>query len=776
CSDIQIFDGLDVAYWKFEEDDPLDSVVPKTFTFTSAPFDRTAELTLFVASVAPNRPNQLDITVGGSTTTLNNVLNDLDGPEWSSLTLPVDVPAGATSVTVEPISPEIAVPVELGGAASIVWVAGAFSIPKPGEIGDTVFCDFNGNGIQDGAEPGLDNVTVNLVCRDDTGNTVAQASAQTSNGGKYLFIDLPPGACTVTVDENTLPADCNEPVPGCPPERQVDLAPGESYLDADFCFAPPPDLGRIGDTVFCDLNRNGIQDPGEAGIDGVRVSLFCFDAGGLTFGGSMVTSNGGVYLFEDLLPGLCIVTVDETTLPDDCRQRVPDCPTSYQIDLGPGDSILTADFCFAPPLRSSIGDTVFCDLNGDGNQDPGEEGLEGVTVDLQCVTASGQFVSLSTTTDADGKYLFAGLEDGNCLVTVNVSTAPSSCPDPSPGCPTRYTVTLAAGESFLDADFCFTVPGCPLDLQAFCAIPEAPPSGNDCDDGGKPVEITLVYTAEDCSFTNNPQEGASECTDLGALPTDAYILVTNKEDPFDGGAKIWFSDPVSESGTFVMKASNGGKDKFDSNSYIHVFDGPGGALKQTVKFHTSCSKPLSVGDQFGAGLIIEMVFDSGRTVTLPDSQPDLRKKCTVTLQPGVICPDGDDIFALDLVYTAEDCTNLFHSQDSGKVECADFGPMPLPDDVYIIVTDEDKVSDVLDGKGKIWFEGNVSVNDPFTASAANAGDDKLSSSTFIYVFDSEGGNLRQAIEFHTSCSQPLQTGDQFGGIVIFGADTKDAGT
>ena len=105
------------------------------------------------------------------------------------------------------------------------------------------------------------------------------------------------------------------------------------------------------------------------------------------------------------------------------------------------------------PPPSSIGDTVYCDSDGNGAQDPGELGISGVTVTL---SLPDDTLVDSTTTDADGKYLFSGLAAGQYVVTVDTSSVPEDCN--GQGCPTSMTVDLAAGENMLDADFCFTPP------------------------------------------------------------------------------------------------------------------------------------------------------------------------------------------------------------------------------------------------------------------------------------------------------------------------------
>ena len=107
------------------------------------------------------------------------------------------------------------------------------------------------------------------------------------------------------------------------------------------------------------------------------------------------------------------------------------------------------------PPPSAIGDTVYCDSDGNGAQDAGELGISGVTVTLSL--PDGTPVA-SATTDADGQYLFSGLAAGQYVVAVDTSSVPEDCN--GQGCPTSMTVDLTAGEDMLDADFCFTPPPC----------------------------------------------------------------------------------------------------------------------------------------------------------------------------------------------------------------------------------------------------------------------------------------------------------------------------
>ena len=129
-TDIQIRDGSDLAFVNFVS--PLDTTVPQTFAFAAAASDRTADLVIFAGSVGEaDRPNAIEITVNGTTTTLVNPLFGSDGALWDTLTTPVNIPAGATQATVQLLS-------QGDGTgnlpASFNWVGAGLSVlPEQGE-------------------------------------------------------------------------------------------------------------------------------------------------------------------------------------------------------------------------------------------------------------------------------------------------------------------------------------------------------------------------------------------------------------------------------------------------------------------------------------------------------------------------------------------------------------------------------------------------------------------------------------------------------------------
>ncbi|MCP3904823.1 MAG: hypothetical protein GY715_14445, partial [Planctomycetes bacterium] len=151
-----------------------------------------------------------------------------------------------------------------------------FGYIKLGSIGDRVWHDVDGDGVQDGgAEVGLNTVTVRLF---DSSGLVG--TDMTSGDGGYLFENLLPGDYTVVVDDTTLPAgfvqtfDITLPLDH---QASVTLGFDDNRDDVDFGYRK---LGSIGDRVWHDIDGDGVQDGGaEVGLNGVTVRLF--DSGGL---------------------------------------------------------------------------------------------------------------------------------------------------------------------------------------------------------------------------------------------------------------------------------------------------------------------------------------------------------------------------------------------------------------------------------------------------------------------------------------------------------------
>jgi LPXTG-motif cell wall-anchored protein len=88
-----------------------------------------------------------------------------------------------------------------------------------------------------------------------------------------------------------------------------------------------------------------VQDAGERGLGGVTVQLL--DAQGRVVA-EAVTAEDGSYLFEDVAPGRYTVRIDMATAPAGYVVTTGD--ESIAVEVGPGESVLTADFPLAAPV------------------------------------------------------------------------------------------------------------------------------------------------------------------------------------------------------------------------------------------------------------------------------------------------------------------------------------------------------------------------------------------------------------------------------------------
>jgi len=319
-------------------------------------------------------------------------------------------------------------------------------------IGDFVWNDLNCNGVQNPNEPGLGGVTVKLL---DVNNAVI-GSTMTDVNGNYLFTGLAPGTYSVQfvlpsgfifspfkVGGNPFMDSDADPTTGQTPP--VTLAAGETDLnvDAGMCVSTTASLG---DFVWNDLNCNGVQDPGEPGLAGVTVNLL--DSSNVVID-TMVTNANGNYLFTGLapgtysvmfvlLPGFIFSPQNQGGNPATDSDADPTTGQTPQVTLASGETNLDLDAGLCPPpAKVSLGDFVWLDTNCNGIQDPGEPGVQGITVNL--LDANGVPIN-STVTDANGNYLFSNLDPGNYKVAFVLN----------PGI--AFTKQLQGGNPAIDSD------------------------------------------------------------------------------------------------------------------------------------------------------------------------------------------------------------------------------------------------------------------------------------------------------------------------------------
>lgn len=315
---------------------------------------------------------------------------DSDVLAGSNTTGQVMVPAGSSNVTVD---------------------AGLL----PASLGDKVFLDSNGNGLQEGVEPGVPGVIVNLW-EDTTGDGQPDRQADstaTNANGEYSFDGLDPTKTwivqfvsdarpftTPNAGDDTIDSDAG--ADGITGTYTLDFGESNPTVDAGII----PEAGAtIGDSVFNDLNENCVADPGE-GLANATVELI--DSQGQVVA-TMMTDATGLYSFAGVAPGDYTVRVDRQSVGAGFADS---CPHNNQQDLTvqSGQVVDTIDFGYA--ACASIGDMVFADDNGNGIRDAGEGGIGGLTIELFTANADGTPVQMLTSTVSanNGMYDF-----GLCL-------------------------------------------------------------------------------------------------------------------------------------------------------------------------------------------------------------------------------------------------------------------------------------------------------------------------------------------------------------------------
>lgn len=362
----------------------------------------------------------------------------------------------ATDSDANPVNGQTIVTTLTSGETDLTWDAGLY---QSASLGDFVWLDSNANGIQEAGETGIDGVTVQLYS--SAGTLIGTTT--TSGGGLYLFTNLvpgnyyvrfvPPAGYTVSPqDQGGNDAADSDANPANGQTVVTTITAGENDLTWDAGLYQPASLG---DFVWNDVNANGIQDAGESGVNGVTVNLYRPGYGPDGIPGNAddnnivattTTAGNGNYLFNNLIPGNYSVefispagyvfspqnqggndSVDSDASPANGRTAV--------TTLTSGENDLTWDAGLYQP--ASLGDFVWNDLNVNGIQDAGENGIPNVTVQLY--NGAG-VLQATTTTDANGAYLFTGLVPGDYYVRFVA--------------PNGYTITLQnqGGNTAADSD------------------------------------------------------------------------------------------------------------------------------------------------------------------------------------------------------------------------------------------------------------------------------------------------------------------------------------
>ncbi|MGB7347302.1 MAG: SdrD B-like domain-containing protein [Pirellulaceae bacterium] len=303
-----------------------------------------------------------------------------------------------------------------------------FAEAAPASITGFVYQDDSDDGIRDANEKGIAGVTIRLVPI----NTIAPQATltvTTSADGSYAFTGLAPGQYEVV--EVSQPANLTDgkDTAGTVNGKVVGIAnnPGDR-LSEIFLFGDDDGieynfgelaLGSIAGFVYLvapGQDCTGDHDaPGNRPLAGVQVELQTFD--GITVAEAITRADGG-YFFDDVprgnyrivefTPAGLLDGESHTGLIDGLRVgNAVDGGLIQGITLTPGGTGVEYNFCEAAP--ATISGNVYEDNSDDGVRDAGEDGIAGVLISL---VDDNNVIVATTTTDANGHYVFTGILPG----------------------------------------------------------------------------------------------------------------------------------------------------------------------------------------------------------------------------------------------------------------------------------------------------------------------------------------------------------------------------
>ena len=592
-----------------------------------------------------------------------------------------------------------------------------------GTISGTIYNDKDATWFNDSPtfDSPFEGVTVRLL--DADGNPVKDASgaditAKTDADGNYTFTRLPMGSYKVEVVAGDAKVDGTDVNLsdykqtygyGSSTKRSeagkgklvtptaIDLttaAPNATKVD--FAFVKPASVGNF---VWFDANKNGLQDADEAGVPGVTVTLT--DGAGnpvIDLDGNPVkpvtTDANGKYEFTNLMPNVDRIVANAG---EENYKIVFTVPAGYSatksyaaadgekdsngadssVTLAQGQNDETVDFGLV--ADGTIGDTLFWDVDNNGGSAPSgpDKPLAGVTVTLTYTTPAGVEKTLTTVTDADGHYSFKDLAPGDYVVTVDKTSLATVCPE--------------------------------------CTAQTHAPSGNLTAVVGQELSLTSKVTLNPGAMTNNDQDwaftGVANTAIVKAIadPTEVpaggftpgtsvtYTLTLTNEGPSPATGVI-AQDKLPSGVTFVSAQGDGSYDaasgRWDLSSEVIEKDATR-TLRITVTIDASA-----------AGSVVTNTATIEKQDQIGDKTPD--NTSSVPLTAGYTIAGK--------LYNDADAS--FSSSDSEAPYAGVTVALLKKDGTPVLDKDGNPVTAVTDAAGKYSFSGlplgeyTVSVVDP----------------------------------------------------------------
>ncbi|MEM6397631.1 MAG: SdrD B-like domain-containing protein, partial [Bacteroidota bacterium] len=219
---------------------------------------------------------------------------------------------------------------------------------------------------------------------------------------------------------------------------------------------------------------------------------------------------------------------------------LPEGTYNLEIRLDPLDdeeceAVLILEFDIVDDCPAKVGDFVFLDMDGDGIQDLGDNGIEGVKVTI--TSQDGSFMDMQFT-DENGMYMFM-VDPGTYKITFEQPMGLSASPQDQGG---NDAVDSDIDPSMLMTDF-FTLGPDEVNLTIDAGFRN--PCVDNIDDPG-----TIGFDQEVCGPGNAPNTLVEVTPATGGVGVINYLWMSNTEDP-NQNISFWHPIPNSNSPNFT---------------------------------------------------------------------------------------------------------------------------------------------------------------------------------------------------------------------------------
>ena len=446
-------------------------------------------------------------------------------------------------------------------------------------------------------------------------------------------------------------------------------------------------FGDVGDRVWNDLNKNGVQDNGEPGLAGVKVTI-TYPNGTTT--ASDITDANGIYGFVSLPAGKYVFTFttpagftpttsnvgDPTKDSDPVNGKVT--VTVYQNENNP---CIDAGYWKTPTNNNWVGEFVWHDKNCNGIQEAGEPGIANAQV---IVTYPNGTTTATTTTDDNGRYRFYNLPPGAGYIFTFVN-------------PSGYTPSPAnVGDPTKDSD--------PVNGRVTVTVYQG--EDNPCIDAGYCNVPAVKHSLGNLVWNDIDGDGIKDADEPGIGGVDVKLYRDNNNDNAPDGAAI-ATTTTSTSGAYNFS------NLIDGNYIVGILFENGYTIGGTAS--TSANPDNNIDNDNNA---VNTVSGEYRTNA-------------ITLN-GTSEPNGADNYTLDLALRGKAAVGDFVWRDLDCDGIQDGSEIGIPNvQVKITFADGTVRTTTTDNTGMYWFRnlgpGNVVITfvtpSGYSASPADRGSD-----------------------------------------------------